>query len=81
MFCFPNSDHVIFPREFPFCLFINYITYIRTWVHVHKTTVERNSSLGYQEKWENKTYKLKGLFDVLNQFLRGGVKTKLLRLQ
>ena len=34
-------------REFAFCLFINYITYIRMWVDVHKTTVERNGSLGY----------------------------------
>ena len=23
MFCFPNSDHVMFSREFGFCLFIN----------------------------------------------------------
>ena len=37
----------MFPREFPFCHFINYITYIRMWVNVHKTTVERNGSLGY----------------------------------
>ena len=46
MFCFPNSDHVMFSREFFFCLFINYV-YIYTWMHVHKTTFERNSSLGY----------------------------------
>ena len=26
MFCFPNSDHVIFSREFAFCLFINMYT-------------------------------------------------------
>ena len=25
-FCFPNSDHVMFSREFAFCLFINYDT-------------------------------------------------------
>ena len=29
-----------------FCLFINY-AYICTWMHVHKTTFERNSSPGY----------------------------------
>ena len=27
MFCFPNSDHVIFSREFAFCLFIIMYTY------------------------------------------------------
>ena len=47
MFCFTNSNHVMLFREFAFCLFINYITYIRMWVDVHKTTVERNGSLGY----------------------------------
>ena len=44
--CFPNSDHVMFSREFFFCLFINYV-YIYTWMHVNKTTFERNSFLGY----------------------------------
>ena len=23
MFCFPNTDHVVFSREFAFCLFVN----------------------------------------------------------
>ena len=46
MFCFPNSDHVIFPREFAFCLFIN-CAYIGRWIYVHNTTFERSSSLGY----------------------------------
>ena len=46
MFCFPNSDHVMFSREFAFCLFINY-AYTCTWIQVNKTTFERNSSLGY----------------------------------
>ena len=36
----------MFSREFVFCLFINY-AYICTWMHVHKTTFERNSSLRY----------------------------------
>ena len=43
------------------CLFINY-AYICTWMHVHMTTFERNSSLGAPScglKWENKTCKLK----------------------
>ena len=44
MFCFPNSDHVMFFREFAFCLFINYAC---IHMHVNKTTFERNSSLGY----------------------------------
>ena len=46
MVCFPNSDQVILSREFAFCLFINYAC-ICTRMHVHKTTFERNSSLGY----------------------------------
>ena len=33
-------------REIALCLFINY-AYIGTWMHMHKTTVERNNSLGY----------------------------------
>ena len=45
-FCFPNSDHVMFSTEFAFCLFINY-AFICTWMHVHKGTFGRNSSLGY----------------------------------
>ena len=50
MICFPNSDHVMFSREFAFCLFINY-AYIGTWMHVCKTTFEKkNSSLGYKLK-------------------------------
>ena len=46
MFCFPNSDHVLFARECAFFLVINY-AYICTWMHVHGATFERNSSLGY----------------------------------
>ena len=47
MFCFLNSDHVMFSREFAFCLFINY-AYVVTWMHVHKTKFEKkNRSLGY----------------------------------
>ena len=50
MICFPNSDHVMFSREFAFCLFVNY-AYIGTWMHVYKTTFEKkNSSLGYKLK-------------------------------
>ena len=44
MFRFPNSDHFMFSREFAFCPFINY-TYVCTWMHVPKTTFEKNSSL------------------------------------
>ena len=48
MFRFPNSDHVIFSREFAFCLFINH-AHICTRIHVHRTKFERNtnSSQGY----------------------------------
>ena len=46
MFCFLNSHHVMFSREFAFCLFINY-AHIGTWMHVHMTKFEKNSSLGY----------------------------------
>ena len=50
MICFPNSDHVMFSREFASCLFVNY-AYIGTWMHVYKTTFEKkNSSLGYKLK-------------------------------
>ena len=41
MFCFPNSDHVLFSMEFTICLFINY-TYAgaRTFIGRHlKETV------------------------------------------
>ena len=55
-FCFPNSDHVMFSREFVFCLFINY-AYMCRWIYVHRTTFERNNSLGYREQ----AYKPKGL--------------------
>ena len=45
---------MILSREFAFCLFINYAC-ICTWVHVHKTTFERNSSLGYHHVvWKGK---------------------------
>ena len=43
MFCFPNSDHVMFSREFAFCLFINY-AYICTCI---RRNLRKNSSLGY----------------------------------
>ena len=46
MFCFPNSDHVVFSMEFTVCNFINY-TYICRCMHIHRTTFEINSSLGY----------------------------------
>ena len=45
-FCFSNSDHVMFSREFAFCLFIDY-AYMCGWIYAHRTTFERNNSLGY----------------------------------
>ena len=45
---------MILSREFAFCLLINYAC-ICTWVQVHKTTFERNSSLGYHHVvWKGK---------------------------
>ena len=61
MFCFLNSDHMMFSRQFAFCLFINY-AYVVTWMHVHKTKFEKKLFSGVPSrglKWENKTYKLK----------------------
>ena len=41
-------------REFAFCIVINY-AYIGTWIHVHKTKFEKNSSLGYHHVvWNGK---------------------------
>ena len=57
MFCFPNSDHVMFSREFAFCLFINY-AFICMWMHVHKTKFEKKKQFcGVPSgglKWEKK---------------------------
>ena len=36
---------MIFSREFAFSLFINY-GYIHAWMHVHRATIEINSSPG-----------------------------------
>ena len=60
MFCFPNSDHVIFSREFAFCLFIMYTcahgcTYIG-W-HLRETALR---DINHHVVWNgNKTYKLR----------------------
>ena len=51
MFCFPNSDHVMFFREFVSCFFMNY-AYICMCMYLHGVP-----SRGL--KWENKTYRLK----------------------
>ena len=54
LYVFPNSDHLMFSREFTFCLFIDY-AYRYTWIHVHKTTFERNRSLRYHHMvWNGK---------------------------
>ena len=60
MFCFPNSDDVMFSREFAFFLFVNY-AYVGTWMYVPKTKFEEKKFSGVSSrglKWENKTYKL-----------------------
>ena len=61
MFCLLNSHHVMFSREFAFCLFINY-AHVGTWMHVHMTKFEKKQLSGVPSrglKWENKTYELK----------------------
>ena len=59
---FPNSDHVMFFKEFAFRLFINY-AHMDTWKHVHVTKFgEKKQFSGVPShglKWENSTYKLK----------------------
>ena len=41
----------MFSMEFTICLFINY-TYIGRCMHIHRTTFQRNSSLGYHlQRW------------------------------
>ena len=64
MFCFPNSNHVMFPRKFAFCLHINY-AYIGTWMHMH-TGVGWHlnkekvlwSTISWSEIWKRNNYKL-----------------------
>ena len=64
MFCFPNSNHVMFPRKFAFCLDINY-AYIGTWMHMH-TGVGWHlnkekvlwSTISWSEMWKQNNYKL-----------------------
>ena len=46
MFSFPNSEYVMFSREFAFYLSIIY-AYIFAWMHLHRTSLGRNSSQGY----------------------------------
>ena len=46
MFCFLNSQQVMFSREFAFCLSIIY-AYILAWMHLHRASLGRNSSHGY----------------------------------
>ena len=50
MFCFLNSDHMMFSRQFAFCLFINY-AYVVTWMHVHKTKFEKKNVLWGTITW------------------------------
>ena len=47
MICFPNSDHVMFSREFAFCLFINH-AYIPTYISLQEEPEARwPSALNY----------------------------------
>ena len=46
MFCFLNSQQVMFSREFAFCLSIIY-AYILAWMHLHRASLGRNSGYHY----------------------------------
>ena len=60
MFSFPNSDHLIFSREFGFCLFINY-TYKCTCLRQHlKETVLWGTITFWNGKTKHTRYK--GIF-------------------
>ena len=61
MFCFPNSDHVIFSREFALCLSINYVQ-ICAWMgrSLKKFSGARSRDLIEQTK----QISWKGLFDI-----------------
>ena len=62
MCCVPNSDHVMFSKEFAFRLFINY-AYMDTLKHVNMMKFEKKKHFSgvpsHGLKWENSTYKLK----------------------
>lgn len=58
IFCFPNSDHVIFSREFAFSLFIDFAHYVIC------TKTEQFSSFPWgiiTRLWENKNVQAKKL--------------------
>ena len=61
MFCFPNSDHVMFSREFALCLSINY-AHICVWIgrSLKKFSGARSRDLMEQTK----QISWKGLFDI-----------------
>ena len=61
MFCFPNSDHVMFSREFALCLSINY-AHICAWIRrsLKKSSGARSHDLIQQTK----QISWKGLFDI-----------------
>ena len=44
-FLYVMFSHMLFSREFVFCLFINY-AFICTWMHVHMTIIERAPGAG-----------------------------------
>ena len=53
-FCFPNLEHGMFSREFPFCLFINY-AYLCTWIGRHLKEAILWGTISRGLKWKNKT--------------------------
>ena len=46
-FCFPNLEHGMFSREFPFCLFYKLCIHM----DAYRAKFKRNSSLGYYITW------------------------------
>ena len=79
-FVFPIQTTRCSPGNFPFCLFINY-AYICMWMHMHKTTFERNSSLGYHHVvWNGKTKhtSLTGPLITLSVNCINGIKVRLI---
>ena len=60
---FPNSDHLMFSREFTFRLFISY-AYICSWMHVQGRHLKETvlwGNITYGLKREKKKFELRGL--------------------
>ena len=57
MLCFPNSDYMIFSKEFALFLFINY-AHICKWMQMHRTTFWKRQFYGVPYVvWKRKQHK------------------------